>query len=171
MSPSRVLAAATPIQIALFITIVGFATIAGAWIFEAAGYLPCELCLKQRWAYYAGVPLAALTSLAATSGPRWLAGAGLGLLSALFLGSAIFGAYHAGVEWGFWQGPTDCTGSLSKAANMNDFMNQLNTVRVVRCDAVAIRIFGLSLAGWNAVISLGLSIVGVIGVRRSYAAA
>ena len=161
---------ATPTQIAGAIALVAFATIAGAWIFEAAGYLPCELCLKQRWAYYGGVPLACLTTLAAWRGPRWLAGAGLILLALLFLGSAVFGAYHAGVEWGFWQGPTDCTGNLSKASSMDDFMRQLNTVKVVRCDAVAIRILGLSLAGWNAVISLCLSGLGALGARRAYAA-
>ena len=142
-------------------------TIAGAWAFEAAGYLPCELCLKQRWAYYVGVPLAALVAVAA---PRWRVPTGMGfaLLAVLFLGSAIFGAYHAGVEWGFWQGPTDCTGSLQKAGSMADFMNQLSTVKVVRCDAVAIRILGLSLAGWNAVVSLMLCALGVAGARASF---
>ncbi len=164
---SSAIAKATPFQIAGAITLVAFATIAGAWGFEAAGYLPCELCLKQRWAYYAGVPLAACVALAAAKGPRWLSGAGLAALAILFLGSAIFGAYHAGVEWGFWQGPTDCTGNLQKAPSMDDFMRQLNSVKVVRCDAVAIRILGLSLAGWNAVISLGLSGLGVIGARRT----
>jgi disulfide bond formation protein DsbB len=171
MSQARAIVAVTPLQIAFLIAIAAFATIAGAWAFEAAGYLPCELCLKQRWAYYAGVPLAALTTLAAASGQRWLAGLGLGLLAIVFLGSAIFGGYHAGVEWGFWQGPTDCTGTLNKASSVDDFMRQLNTVKVVRCDAVAIRILGLSLAGWNAVISAGLSVLGAIGARRAYAAA
>jgi len=166
----QLMSAATPLRIAIAIGLIAFATIAGAWAFEAVGYAPCELCLKQRWAYYAGVPLAALTILAAWKGPRWLAGAGLGLLSALFLASAVFGAYHAGVEWGFWQGPTDCTGTLAKANSVDDFMRQLNTVKVVRCDAVAIRILGLSLAGWNAVISLGLSVCGAVGARRGYAA-
>jgi disulfide bond formation protein DsbB len=171
MSPGRALARATSLQIAGVITLVAFATIAGAWVFEAAGYLPCELCLKQRWAYYAGVPVAALTTLATASGPRWLARAGLWLLALIFIASAVFGAYHAGVEWGFWPGPTDCTGTLSKASSMDDFMKQLNNTRVVRCDAVAIRILGLSLAGWNAVISAGLAFVSVVGARRSYAAA
>ena len=55
----------TPADTALILLIVAFATIAGAWIFESFGYLPCDLCLKQRWAYYIGVPLAGLTWLAA----------------------------------------------------------------------------------------------------------
>lgn len=158
-------------QISLAVLVVAFATIAGAWIFEAAGYLPCELCLKQRWAYYAGVPIAALTTLAAASGQRGLASAGLALLAVVFAGSAVFGAYHAGVEWGFWQGPTDCTGALQHANSMDDFLNQLNAVKVVRCDAVAIRILGLSLAGWNAVISAGLCVVATLGAHRACNAA
>lgn len=159
----------TQFRIALVLLALAFATIAGAWIFEAFGYLPCELCLKQRWAYYAGVPLAAMTTVAAAAGQKRVASAGFALLTLVFIGSAIFGAYHAGVEWGFWPGPTDCTGNLSKASSMDDFMNQLATVKVVRCDAVAIRILGLSLAGWNAVISAALAMLGAMGARRSLA--
>ena len=87
-----------------------------------------------------------------------------------FTASALFGAYHAGVEWGFWPGPSDCTGTLEKAGSVTDFMKQLQTTKVVRCDAVAIRILGLSLAGWNAVISAAMALVAGIaaapGVRR-----
>ncbi len=169
MSLTRPATTTTPLRIGAALTLLAFATIAGAWAFEAAGYLPCELCLKERWAYYAGVPLGALTTLAVIGGARRLAGAGFVLLALLFLGSAIFGAYHAGVEWGFWQGPTDCTGTLAKASSMSDFMTQLQTVRVVRCDAVAIRVLGLSLAGWNAVISLVIAVAAAIGARRALA--
>lgn len=152
---------------AVAVLVIAAATIAGAWLFQWAGYLPCELCLKQRWAYYVGVPFAALVTLSAWRGPRDGAAYGLLLLALLFLGSSAFGTYHAGVEWGFWPGPTDCTGSLDKAGPMTDFMNQLNTVKVVRCDAVAIRILGLSLAGWNAVVSLGMSVLAALGARSA----
>ena len=83
--------------------------------------------------------------------------------------SAGFGAYHAGVEWGFWAGPTDCTGTPQRAADSADFLRQLQTVRIVRCDAVAIRVLGLSLAGWNAVVSLlvaALASTGLVSMRR-----
>lgn len=155
----------TPLRAALAITGVAFATIAGAWIFQAAGYAPCELCLQQRYAYYAGVPLAALTALVASRSAK-LARAGLWLLALLFLGSALFGIYHSGVEWGFWPGPTACTGAGGAAANMDDFMKQLQTTQVVQCDKVAIRILGLSLAGWNAVISAAMSALAIAGARR-----
>ena len=159
----------TPLQAALGVLIVAFATIAGAWVFEWAGYAPCELCLMQRWAYYAGVPLAAMVAIVAGRGSRGLAGAGLALLGLIFAGSMIFGAYHAGVEWGFWPGPSGCTGALAKADSMADFMKQLETTKVVRCDAVAIRILGLSLAGWNAVISAAMAALALLGARKALA--
>lgn len=149
LDPSR------PATAAIVVFAVAFATIAGAWIFEWAGYLPCDLCLKQRWTYYLGVPLAAVAVSIAWMGPASRARPVLALLAVIFVASAVFGAYHAGVEWKFWEGPAGCTGAVAqKAESMADFMQQLKTTKVVRCDEVAIRIFGLSLAGWNAVISL-----------------
>lgn len=155
-------------QLALAIFAIAFATIAGAWIFEYFGYAPCELCLMQRWAYYAGVPIAALTAILAASNSRPMLPILFGLLALIFAGSAIFGVYHSGVEWGFWPGPAGCTGTtMPRAGNMQDFMKQLQTVRVVRCDEVAIRIFGLSLAGWNAVISAAVVVIALWGFNNS----
>ena len=158
-----------PLHAALGLLLIAFATIAGAWVFEWAGYAPCELCLMQRWAYYVGVPLAALVAILAARGPRALARAGLALLGLVFVGSALFGAYHAGVEWGFWPGPTGCTGALTRADSMADFLKQLETTKVVRCDAVAIRILGMSLAGWNAVISAAMAALAFLGARKALA--
>lgn len=158
-----------PLHAALGVFMLASATIAGAWVFEWAGYAPCDLCLKQRWAYYGGVPLAALVAILAARGPRALAGAGLALLGLIFVGSAIFGLYHAGVEWGFWPGPAGCTGALTRAETMADFLKQLETTKVVRCDAVAIRILGLSLAGWNAVISAAMAALAFLGARKALA--
>lgn len=140
------------------IALVAFATIAGAWVFEHYGYAPCELCLQQRWAYYAGVPLAIL--LAAWS-PRWIRQA-LWLVALLWLASAVFGAYHSGVEWGWWQGPTACSGGgeLGFGEGLPDLSKT-----AVKCNEAALRIFGLSLAGWNAVISLGLAALAARATR------
>jgi disulfide bond formation protein DsbB len=157
----------TPLRAALTVLVLATATIAGAWVFESFGYLPCELCLQQRWAYYVGVPVAALAVALAWRGSNGGARLGLALLAVVFFGSAVFGAYHAGVEWGFWPGPTGCTGSAgAPAASMDAFMSHLQTVKVVRCDQVAIRILGLSLAGWNAVISTFMTVVALAGARR-----
>jgi disulfide bond formation protein DsbB len=142
------------------------AAILGAFAFQAAGYAPCDLCLKERLPYYAGIVLAAVTLALAWRGLRGPSLTGFALLALLFLGSAAFGAYHSGVEWGFWPGPADCTGALERASSMADFMHQLQTVKVVRCDAVAIRILGLSLAGWNVVVSLATCAAALAGAGR-----
>lgn len=156
-----------PMRAALAALTLAGGAIVGAWLFQFAGYLPCELCLEERWPYYVGVPLAALTALLCWRGPKGLRAPFLALLGLVFVGSAIFGVYHAGVEWGFWQGPSACAGALTKASSMSDFMQQLKMVKVIRCDAVAIRILGLSLAGWNAVISAFVAAIAFAGARSA----
>ena len=151
---------------AALVLALAVATIAGAFAFQAAGYAPCELCLKERLPYYAGIALAAVTLASAWREPAAAARVGLLLLAILFLFSAAFGAYHAGIEWKFWPGPTDCTGALAHPRSNADFLRQLQSTHVVRCDAVAIRILGLSLAGWNAVVSLIIAGVASTGLRR-----
>ncbi len=155
------------LRAAAAILLVAAATIAGAFVFQALGYAPCELCLKERVPYYIGIAVAALTVVLATREPRRLLQAAFAVLFLIFAASAIFGAYHAGIEWGFWPGPSSCTGAIPKAGSMQDFLHQLHTIKVVRCDAVAIRILGLSLAGWNAVISVLLAGVAVLGFARA----
>ena len=143
---------------AVAIAAIATATIAGAWIFEYFGYAPCPLCLKQRWAYYAGIPLA-LAVAAIAPGSRNAAKAGLVLLALLWTGSAIFGAYHAGVEWKFWPGPGTCGGDVS------GILPDLSK-KVIACDEAAIRILGLSLAGWNTAISLAMAAIALAGTRH-----
>jgi disulfide bond formation protein DsbB len=155
----------TPFGIAFVILAIAAASIAGAFLFEAFGYAPCELCLKERIPYYAAIPIAGLALIFATRGPRALSRVTFSILALIFGVSAIFGAYHAGVEWGFWPGPTECTGALQRAASVTDFLKQLESVKVVRCDSAALRILGLSLAGWNALISAGLAALAVLGLR------
>ena len=148
----------TPRRAATVILIAATATIAGAWIFEAMGYAPCPLCLKQRWVYYAAIPLALLIAILAKPGVT-AARLGLMLLGLIWIGSAIFGAYHAGVEWKFWAGPTTCGGAIG--GGLPDLSKP-----VISCEEAAIRIFGLSLAGWNAVISAVLAWLAFAGARR-----
>ena len=78
-------------------------------------------------------------------------------------------AYHAGVEWKFWQGPTDCSGPIDKFGSVRDMMNQLQRISLVRCDEVSWRFLGLSLAGWNVLVSLGLAAVAAWGALASLA--
>jgi len=131
--------------------ILGLATILGALGSQYIGGLyPCELCLEQRLAYYYGLPLLALILILWNRLPLtvWYVAMALGV--AIFAWSTYMGGYHAGVEWGFWPGPTACSG-VGEAFSFD----QLNDMKpVIGCDVVQFRFLGLSLAGYNALISL-----------------
>ncbi len=157
-------------RIALAISLIAAGSIISAWIFEALGYAPCELCLQERIPYYLGIPAAALAVVFAARGGKIRLLAAFVGLALIFAASAGFGAYHVGVEWGFWPGPKDCTGPLDHIRSIEDFRAELQRVKVVRCDAVAIRILGLSLAGWNAIVSAGLAGLALIGARAAWRA-
>jgi len=146
------------------ILLAAAATITGALIFEHGfGLRPCKLCLQQRIPYYLAMPLA---TVAIVLPPRWQQAALLGL-ALVFVISAGLGIHHAGVEWGWWAGPSDCAGAQPAApGSMGDFLNQLQSTRVVSCTEASWRFLGLSLAGWNALISLGLAAFAAIAAWR-----
>ena len=154
---------------ALAIMVIAAATLAGAWFFQLVlSILPCPMCLEERYAYYFAAPFAALVAFAGAKGaPRGVVLAGLAILALAALGSAIFGAYHAGVEWGFWKGPTDCTGSGFNAGNAGSLFDQLDKVKVIRCDEVQFRFLGVSLAGYNALISLSMAAIAAWGIAKT----
>lgn len=132
--------------------------LAAAWYFQlVVGLAPCPLCLEQRIAYYIGVPLG-LVALALLMAGRGRAGRGLlGLLALLMLGNMGLAIFHAGVEWRFWPGPTSCTGAPTVVTG--SILSALKGANVPRCDEAAWRLFGLSMAGWNALIAAGLALV------------
>jgi len=147
----------TRLTSALALGAAAAATVAGAWAFQAFGYLPCELCLKQRLAYYAAVPISGLVAFAAARRAHGLAAAGFVVLALIFAANALFGAYHSGVEWGLWQGPTDCSGVISGPPDVANLMSELAHIKIVRCDEVQLRVLWLSLANWNALICAALA--------------
>ena len=150
---------------AAVVALVAALTVGGALVLQHGfGYAPCKLCLTERVPYYLAVPLA----LGATVAPERIARGLLGLCALILLYGAGLGAYHAGAEWGFWPGPTDCGGGTGAApAGVDDFLKSLQTTRVVDCSAAALRVLGVSLAGWSAVISAGLaSLGGTAALRR-----
>ena len=163
-------AAASPaLAASAAVTLIAVATIAGAWFFQLVlEILPCPLCLEQRYAYYLAIPLGALTALAAGSGaPRPLLLAGLAVLALATLANAGLGTYHAGVEWGFWKGPTDCSGPVVNLGSASDLLSRLDTVKVIRCDEVQWRFLGLSLAGYNVLISLVMAVIAAWGFVKT----
>jgi disulfide bond formation protein DsbB len=127
--------------------------IAGAWFSQLVGGLvPCELCLEQRIAYYWGVPLLALILVFWNRLPLTVWYVATAIAALIFVWSLYMASYHAGVEWGYWPGPTACTGT-GVDMNFSDLGN-IDATRIVPCDAVQFRFLGLSLAGYNALVSL-----------------
>ena len=138
-----------PRHVILVILFVATATIAAAWAFQViGGYAPCPLCLEQRWPYYAVIPVAIILLLAGNR--ELLLRSGFLLIALIMFAGAVLAVYHTGIEWRWWQGPQACSGGAGLTGTLPDLSN----LAVVRCDEAALRILGLSLAGWNAVISL-----------------
>ncbi|AVF03915.1 MULTISPECIES: disulfide bond formation protein B [Devosia] len=142
--------------------VLGLVTILGALGSQYIGGLqPCELCLEQRLPYYWGLPLLALVLILWNRLPLTAWYVAMTIVAALFAWGAYLGGFHSGVEWGFWPGPTACTG-VGNDLSM-DMLNDLQPV--IGCDVVQFRFLGISLAGYNALISaaitllLGLSIL------------
>ena len=140
------------------------AILAAVWIFEAYGFVPCELCLTERYAFYAAAPVAAVTAFLASRSQHGLARALFVVLTLIFLWNVGLAFYHVGVEQHWWPGPTACTGSLSDSVSAGDLMKSLNSVRVVNCDEVQLRILGLSFAGWDVVASAVAAIYSALAV-------
>jgi disulfide bond formation protein DsbB len=151
---------------AILVLLIGGATIAGAWAFELiGGYTPCPLCLQERIPYYVGLPLALLALL--LSAWPWPSRALLFLTAITFAVSAGLGVYHAGAEWAWWQGPSSCAAGGAGPLNPGDLLQQLENIRVVSCTDASWRFpnadWGLSFAGWNAVISAVLALIALWG--------
>ncbi len=159
-----------PFAAASIIGAVGIATIATVYYFQYVMLLaPCPLCLEQRVAFYVSIPLSALLLLGANHGasPKVLM-LGFLAIAAVMLWNTGLSAYHAGVEWKWWQGPTDCSGPIDKFGSATDLLNKLQRVSVVRCDEAAWRLFGISMAGYDLFVSFGLAVVAAWGALGAY---
>jgi disulfide bond formation protein DsbB len=155
---------------AAFIAFVGLLTIAGFFFFQyGLGYEPCPLCLEQRTAFYVGVPLAALLLLGAGCGAsRKVLLLGFAAIAVVMLWNTGLSAYHAGVEWKFWPGPIDCSGPI-RPLGEGSLLSRLQNVRIVRCDEAAWRFLGISLAGYDVIVSLVLAAAAAYGFKRTLA--
>jgi disulfide bond formation protein DsbB len=125
----------------------------------AGGLYPCEMCIWQRWPHGAAILLA----LVALASPPNVGRTRLLVLLAAFLiaVSGAIGLFHAGVEYGWWEGITLCT--TNGASSLEDILK----VPLVRCDQVQWSLLGISLAGWNAILSLGgAAVIAALAVRK-----
>lgn len=149
--------------------VLSAATLAGAWFFEYVLKLaPCPLCLEQRIPYHIIIPLSLLLAIAAlVRAPRNLLLVGFAAIAIAAVCNIVLGIYHAGVEWHFWAGPADCSGPLTDLRTGGSLLDQLHSVHVVRCDEAAWRFLGLSLAGYNVLISLALAVIAGVGLAAA----
>ncbi|MGC6497340.1 MAG: disulfide bond formation protein B [Candidatus Puniceispirillaceae bacterium] len=147
LAPQRGLIAAALISASL---------LAGAFLFEyVGGMAPCSLCIWQRWAHVA-IIICALASLGYGAGAPDRLRAGLVITMMAALSSVGIAGYHAGVEWQLWAGPAGCTAALDTGADIADLVDSLLATPVVRCDDVPWSLFGLSMAGWNMLLSVDI---------------
>ncbi len=154
-----------PLTAGLLVLLGAIFALSAAWYFQlVVGLSPCPLCLDQRLPYYAAVPVSVIAIVLATRGSAGAARLCLWLLAALMVVNVGVAVFHAGIEWHFWQGPTTCSGTAPVA--VSDIMSALKTAHVPRCDEAAWRLFGISMAGWNALIALALAVVAISGATE-----
>jgi disulfide bond formation protein DsbB len=148
--------------VAAIVFSIAFAAILTAHAFERfGGYLPCHLCLQERYAYYFAVPVSVIVFFAARAEAMGIARILLLLIALGFLVNAGLGIYHSGVEWKWWAGPTECSGG--SVLSFGPAGVDIENAKVVACDQAAWRFLGLSFAGWNAVVSGLLAAIGAYG--------
>ncbi len=142
---------------------IAAATILAALGFEhIGGYAPCPICLEERYAYYFAVPVAALAVLLARGDHTGLARILLLAIALAFLANAGLAVFHAGVEWKWWPGPTECTGAFDLTWGEHGVAD----TPVIRCDEASFRFLGLSFAGWDALVSAFLALVALWGAAQ-----
>ncbi|QQS13529.1 MAG: disulfide bond formation protein B [Rhodospirillales bacterium] len=146
-----------------------FALLLGALAFQHVGGLPpCQMCYWQRYGHLAVLAFAwgALLPVATPARVALLALAGVALLA-----TAGIGAYHAGVEWKWWQGPAGCSATSGVGKSLEELRRMVLGTKMVRCDEIPWSLLGLSMAGWNALISAALAAAALTGAWRCAARA
>lgn len=144
----------------LIATMGSVALLGGAFAFQYIGGLaPCQLCLWQRWPHAAAILIGIIALATGWRGLAWL-----GALAAL--ATAGIGIFHVGVEQRWWEGLATCTAGSIAGISTADLLNpSVDVAPVVRCDEIAWAMLGISMAGWNVLVSLGLAVVWVKAAR------
>ena len=150
------IAVASPRILVALLLLASVAIVGGALFSQYVGGLqPCELCLYQRWPYYAAI---VATAVALLSGGDRAMRAVIMLCALLFAASTALAFYHVGVEQHWFAGPSACTGSVTGATSIEALKAQLLARQPVSCDTPSWLLFGVSLAGWNLVSSVLLTV-------------
>lgn len=146
---------------AAFLGLASAAMIAGAlWFQYVDGLAPCKLCIWQRWPHAIAVMIGLLAF--------YFERRAFFLLGALVMAVSVgIGLYHAGVELAIFEGPSTCTAASLNAMSTDDLLEHILAAPLVRCDEIAWSFCGLSMATWNAIISLGLMIGWAVGWRKT----
>jgi disulfide bond formation protein DsbB len=147
---------------AVILAVAMVAVVGSALAFEhVGGYIPCALCLTQRTPYYIGAPLMLVAAvLSYAGGPAWLVRGLLAVGGLLMLYGMVLGIYHSGVEWKWWDGPAGCaTSADAVTTDAGSLLGDLSSKKPPSCDAAALRVLGLSFAGWNVLASAALAAV------------
>lgn len=143
-------------SVALFLAAASILTALGFQYI--GGYVPCMLCLMERYAYYLAIPLLFVAIALVAGGHRGSASALFFIVALAFFVNAGLGTYHAGAEYKFWPGPAACGGGGELATSAGSLLKDLEHIHVVRCDEPALVFLGLSFAGWNVVASLAIMV-------------
>ncbi|WP_282024944.1 disulfide bond formation protein B [Limimaricola cinnabarinus] len=149
-------------QLTIFLATLGSAALlGGAFVFQAFGYPPCAMCIWQRWPHGVAIAIGLIALM--------LPGRALPALGALAAATtAAIGVFHTGVERGWWEGPSSCTGAGPGLGSLSggDLL-ATDGPRLVMCDVVSWEMLGLSMASWNALFSALLVLLWIAALRRS----
>lgn len=147
-------------RLVLLATLGSAAVLLGAYAFQhLGGMAPCKLCVWQRWPHGTAI-LVGLVIL--SIGEVRLAWAG----ALATLSTALIGAYHVGVEQGWWEGPSSCSSSGVSGVSAEELLEQILAAPLVRCDDIAWQMAGISMAGWNTILSLVLMAIWIRAARE-----
>jgi disulfide bond formation protein DsbB len=152
-------------RLGLSAAIASTALLGGAYYFQyIVGLDPCDLCLWQRYPHMM-VIAAGLAAVACFAAPRLALVLTLVAISGLLITAGI-GVFHVGVEQHWWQAPQTCSGRIPVGLSTEALKKYLLSTKMVRCDEVAWKMWGVSMAGWNAILSGGLAFLLVANVGK-----
>ena len=155
-----------PYSLPLGLLFISIAILGGGYAFQYLGGLqPCTLCLYQRWPWWVAGVLALLALFVVAD--RRLSRALVALCALSVLIGAGIAFYHVGVEQQWWAGPTACSGGGGTPQTLEKLRAQVLGAPVVRCDEVAWSLFGISMAGYNGLISLATGLAAMAQLRRN----